>query len=790
MKSLIQFLKSMLPVLFAIIFISEAYCQRTITLLGILQDKTDNTSIPFATVILRNEPDSTMITGTTSNPEGRFELITTAQGNNLLEISHMGYDPLFLHIDISDSVSFNTGIIYLQGKRISLDEVQVMGERILRKVEGGKITYHTNNALRNASVDGVDILKYIPGLQVDLMNNISLEGSRKIIIMVNGKERDIKFVRQLNPGQIDKIEVEAVPSSQHNADVTGVLNIVLKEKETGMSGNLLFDVPASTSETYLLPNSNLQYVSKNIVIQASYLGEINRFDISETSYRTLGNNPDQIEISAKQHLNQNDWSHRFNLGIDYRINGKNMLSFFGYLNPFSQEFDGKTELRKSGNGDEDYWSADKEDTDRNLLTFYSAYYKRLFEKGREMSIDAGYHKLNANNSGIFTTDSATGVFQDEYLSYSKPMQHNGFAKIDYTLPVSGKWKIFAGARSSIQFLKDGNDENFSFRENVIAAYGNAVFNGSKLQLSIGMRIEESKSELKNEFQNQTIALLPNANISYNISPKQKIRFSYRRSLVRPWLNHLNPSTIIEDPYMTFSGNPMLQQEYRNYTAIDYPITIGENHFTARIFFSKISQAIDKISYLSEKDLLETGVYNAGSIHQFGFQVDGSLKPNKMLMLNPYFRLFEIRTLPNAVSEKKLIQSQHEMAWESGLSMIVSMRNNFSSSLIYNYSSPVISMQRISFSDALYFIALEKSFKRNYKIGITSALPFARSFNYHGYEIKSSDFTSRTDGKINLSTIPLWFRISYQFSTGRKVSILSREKEEPQFVQKKGFGILK
>ncbi len=789
MKNFIRISKLMLQILLVIIFIQEANCQQPITIEGKLQDTSDNTSIPFATVILRNESDSMMITATTSNLDGEFVLITTAIGNNLLEISHMGYDPLFLQIDISDSLKLNTGIIYMQEKRISLDEVQVMGERILRKVEGGKITYHTNNSIRKASTDGVDVLKYIPGVQVDLMNNISLEGSRKIIIMVNGKERDIQYVRQLNPGQIDKIEVEAVPSSQYNADITGVLNIILKEKETGLSGNLLFDVPVSTSETYLLPNSNIQYVRKNLALQASYIGEISRFDISETCIRKFGSTPDNIEITTKQQLSQNDWSHRFNLGIDYSINKKNMLGFFGYLNPFSQEFDGKTELRKSVNGNENYWLARKDDTDRNLLAFYSAYYKRIFEKGSEVTIEAGYHKLNASNFRNFITDSTSGEFKDEYLSYTKPLQNNGFAKIDYILPLSEKWKIFAGARSSVQTLKDGNDDNFSFSECIIAAYGNAVFNGTKLQASFGIRIEESKSELKNEFQNQTTALLPNVNIGFNISPKQKIRLSYRRSLVRPWLNYLNPSTIIEDPYMTFSGNPLLQQEYRNYTAIDFPMSIGENHFSARIFFSKTSHAIDQISHLTDMDVIETGVYNVGSFHRYGFQLEGSLKPNKMLMLNPYFRLFEIRTLPNAVAEQKLIKSQKEIVWESGLSVIASMRNNFSASLVFNYSSPVISLQRISFSDALYFIALDKSFKGNFKIGITTALPFARTFTYHGNEIKSIDFTSRTDSKINLSAIPLWIRFSYNFSTGRKINNVSREKEEPQSVKKRGFSIM-
>ena len=46
---------------------------------------------------------------------------------------------------------------------------------------------------------------------------------------------------------------------------------------------------------------------------------------------------------------------------------------------------------------------------------------------------------------------------------------------------------------------------------------------------------------------------------------------------------------------------------------------------------------------------------------------------------------------------------------------------------------------MSFSDALYFISLEKTFKQKFKVGIKSALPFSKSFTYQGTEIKGEGF---------------------------------------------------
>src|SRR5665811_416334 len=97
------------------------------------------------------------------------------------------------------------------------------------KAEADKTTYFMNRKMYDASNTGVDMLNYIPGVQVDLMKNISLEGSQHIIILVDGKERDRNFLSQLNAGQIDKVEVNNTPGSRYDSGITGVINIILKK---------------------------------------------------------------------------------------------------------------------------------------------------------------------------------------------------------------------------------------------------------------------------------------------------------------------------------------------------------------------------------------------------------------------------------------------------------------------------------------------------------------------------------------------------------------------------------
>jgi hypothetical protein len=87
------------------------------------------------------------------------------------------------------------------------------------------------------------------------------------------------------------------------------------------------------------------------------------------------------------------------------------------------------------------------------------------------------------------------------------------------------------------------------------------------------------------------------------------------------------------------------------------------------------------------------------------------------------------------------------------------------------------IQDKTFSDALYFISLDKTFEKKLKVGIVSALPFVENFVYQGTEINAQNFSSHYTGNLQLPTIPLMFRFSYQFSSGKKVAITERRQEE-------------
>ncbi len=757
-------------------------------LTGTITVRGSNQAIPFANVALYDTTDSTMISGTTSNFDGKFDISPVAVGSYSLRISVIGYEPMTKLIEVSDTSDNNTGIICLQKKVVRLEEVEVVGERIKAKSETDKTTFFINKKMLDASNTGVDILTYIPGVQVDIMHNISLEGSRNIMILVDGKERDRNFLSQLRANQIDKIEIINSPNSEYDANVTGVIDVILKKnRDSGMSGHVYIEIPTSKSEIYIFPTYSLNFSFKKFNIYTSYNGELSYFDIIESSYRKLWNSSGTTEIISNQYVKQKNWSHRFHFGADYFLNKKNQFNFYAYYNPYSREHDGNIEMKVvNPNGGNEYWLSQKEDTDINYSAFYSLYYKHVFNKpGREITFDLSYYDFKAENTTSYTDENA-GSNLTNHTNTVKPKQNSASIRIDYASPITERLKFKMGVKTRLQKLQDRNSDEFNYNENIFAIYGTLNYSVAKFEMGLGLRAERSVSGLTCSFNNNIFTLLPYAVINYKPDTKQNIKLTYRNSIYRPNIYQLNPYPSIEDPFTVKKGNPNLEPEFHHDLMIDYSIRLGNNYISSRLFYSSTTNAINNLTFINDTNVFETRVYNLGEILRYGIQLSGSLKPYKSIALNPYIKVFNISTRGNKLAAQYNIGNRNKIAIESGLSAIISFRHNFTASILFQYNGHETDIQGMSFSGALYFISLEKTINQKFKVGIVSAIPFSKSFTYQGNEIEAKDFYSHSEGKIIMSAFPIWFKFKYQFSSGKKGNRINRTKEKIQNMPKKGF----
>jgi hypothetical protein len=783
--------KKVIMMIFAIainLLVLQGQGQQKFYIKGQLKDQRNMEAVAYATVALRRTSDSTLITGTASNMDGEFNLESIPAGKYCLIISALEFDRVTKNIDLINN--YITDTILLQEKSLTLSEVVVTGERMKAKTEADKTTYFMNKKMYDASNNGVDMLSYIPCVQVDIMKNISLEGSQHIVILVDGKERDRNYLSQLNANQIDKVEVINTPGSKYDAGITGVINIILKkDKDSGINGQIHLEVPTSETEVYVFPNYNFNYGFNKLNLYTSYDGNLSYFDIIESNNRNFRGIQGATEIISNQFVRQKYWSHRFHYGFDYILNEKNQINFYAFYNPYSSEHSGNVVMQVTGDKLVDHnWSALKQDADINHSVFYSLFYKHIFNKPcREIAFDLSYFNFKAVNSTTYiTTDSMPDNYSTKQVNTVKPEQHSVSFRTDYASPITEKLKFDAGIKAKLQLLQDRQSSEFKYDENIFALYGTITYSFSKYTFSAGMRAEKSTSGLTNSFNNKVLALLPNAIISYKITPKENLKLSYSRTVYRPNIYELNPYTSIDDPYSIQSGNPDLKPEFRQNLSIDYSKNIGNNYISFQLFYLERSDAINYYSFINNTGIFETRVANLGDLHGYGIKLAGALKLHKAIALNPYLKLTDIYAIGNNVSKEYNIDDRHKIALESGLSAIVTFKYDIVASLQFQYQSPLIAIQGMSFSDALYFISLEKNFKQKFKVGIMSALPFSKSFTYQGSEIKGVDFYSHSEGNIKLSAFPVWLKFTYKFNSGKKLNKINRDKEDIDNMPKKGF----
>ena len=139
-------------------------------------------------------------------------LLNSANNRNyILFISYPGYLSISKEINSLQIKNIDLGSIYLTSKEVLLKEVVVKSSIRSIQLRGDTLQYNTAEIQLppNASVE--DLLKILPGLQVDPSGKISAQGKKVKKVLVDGEEffsDDPVFVtRNLRSEMVAKVQV-------------------------------------------------------------------------------------------------------------------------------------------------------------------------------------------------------------------------------------------------------------------------------------------------------------------------------------------------------------------------------------------------------------------------------------------------------------------------------------------------------------------------------------------------------------------------------------------------------
>lgn len=221
-----------------------------VTIRGVIKDSALNMNISNASVVLLNAKDSIILSDVRTSSNGAFVFSELYINRNyILFISYPGYLSISKEINIGQIKSIDLGSIILTSKEVLLKEVVVKSSIRSIQLRGDTLQYNTAEIQLppNASVE--DLLKILPGLQVDPSGKISAQGKKVKKVLVDGEEffsDDPVFVtRNLRSEMVAKVQVYDKKSDA--AIFTGiddgikdkVINLQLKQdKSNGVFGKV------------------------------------------------------------------------------------------------------------------------------------------------------------------------------------------------------------------------------------------------------------------------------------------------------------------------------------------------------------------------------------------------------------------------------------------------------------------------------------------------------------------------------------------------------------------------
>ncbi|MBA4852170.1 outer membrane beta-barrel protein [Emticicia sp. BO119] len=276
-----------------LLFSLPAFAQK-ITIKGIVTDSAA-TPLQYATVLLLNPKDSSLVNFGRTNDKGTFELKNLNPTNYLFKITYVGHQPFYKLIVPDGATGIDLGTIKLQAISKELAEVIVKGEKAPVSIKGDTVEFNAGSFRVKPNGVVEDLLKKLPGVEVDKDGTVKAQGETVRRITVDGKEffgRDPKMATKNLPADaIDKVQVYDKRSDQ--ADFTGIddgqreknINLKLKEdRKKGAFGNIT--AGAGLDERY-----------------AGRLN-INRFNKDKQfSVLAMGNNVNQQGFSIDDYMN-------------------------------------------------------------------------------------------------------------------------------------------------------------------------------------------------------------------------------------------------------------------------------------------------------------------------------------------------------------------------------------------------------------------------------------------------------------------------------------------------------
>lgn len=633
----------------------------TVTLSGIIKDKTSKSVLPFVNVVLKKEGN--FVTGTVTTEEGLFTMPGISPGNYTLELSYMGYKSISQALLVGKLSAFiDLGTIEIEENVATLNEVVVTGQQDAVVETMDKKTYSIADNISQSGGSILQAMQNLPGITMSQEGGVQLRGSDRVIVLIDGKQTALTgFGSQagldnIPASAIERIEIINNPSAKYDANgMAGIINIIMKkETKEGINGKVGFTTglgalwvrkenlpdirPQYTQTPKINPSLSLNYRKNklNVFLQADnlYTQTLNKNEFVTRTYEdgTI------IRQQLKRNRNTNFFTSK--VGLDYFPDERNTFTISGL---FSQE----TIIDR---GDQPFFNEDLSERRRlwqfledEVLTatmISTAYGHKFKQPGHVLNIGFNYTFDREDEKYFFdnimpayTGKDAFALIADQHVAdltidYIKPLKYGrletGFKFRKRDIPTN---MVFSpGLNSPLDTSADGRA---TYKEQIPALYGNYVFENRLFEAEIGLRIEHVGLKYEVEPGHSTYTSdgynytqpFPTVRLAYKLNEANKLSFFYNRRVDRPNEVDIRIFPKYDDAEIIKVGNPALRPQFTNSLELGYKTSWTGGDLYGAAYHRFANGTITRISSIVPGSTLIYAIFqNAGKSYNTGLEL--------------------------------------------------------------------------------------------------------------------------------------------------------------------------